>query len=70
MKITLTLMVCALLSLFVAALQPRHQVPPSSAMASDALADAMSSHGIETGQPLLAGDGGDSLVRPVAYTPR
>ncbi|MDR3418912.1 MAG: hypothetical protein P4L83_22280 [Nevskia sp.] len=66
MKVTLTLMSGAALALWLAALPTRRPAPLPTHVTSDALADAMSSHGIELEQPVVAGPAAAPV--PVAYT--
>ena len=69
MKIALTLLSCTAMALLLTALTSHHQaVAPSPHKTSEALADAMSSHGIELGDADIGMNAPAANFKPVAYT--
>ena len=69
MKIALTLLSCFAMALLLTALTSHHQAAAASPhKTSEALADAMSSHGIELGDADIGMNAPAANFKPVAYT--
>ena len=71
MKIALTLLSCTAMALLLTALTSHHQAAAAATSphkTSEALADAMSSHGIELGDADVGLNAPAANFKPVAYT--